>query len=236
MNKVIFILSAILLLVQGCAIGPQFHVNVDSISAPEATSKTKYVLLPGVKGVEVTDLQYREYSGYVERALNSIGYTQAPNFSEANIAIFLGYGIGEPQTQQYSYSLPTWGKTGVSSANTYGTATTYGNTTSVNATTIYTPSYGIIGSTIHIGSRTIYLCYMWLDAIDLDEYRETEKEVQLWKTTVTSTGSSSDLRQVFPILVAASKPYISSNTGKKIQVVISENDKQIIEVKGLSQK
>ena len=52
---------------------------------------------------------------------------------------------------------------------------------------------------------------MILDAIDLNEYRETEKEVQLWKTTVTSTGTSGDLRQVFPILVAASQEHIHNN-------------------------
>ena len=75
---------------------------------------------------------------------------------------------------------------------------------------------------------------MWLDAVDLDEYRETEKEIQLWKTTVTSSGSSGDLRQVFPILVAAAKPHIGSNTGKKVKVILSEGDKRVTEIKGLN--
>ena len=77
---------------------------------------------------------------------------------------------------------------------------------------------------------------MWLDAVDLDEYRKAEKEVQLWKTTVTSNGSSGDLRQVFPILVAASKPYIGSNTGKKLKVMLSEGDKRVTEIKGFTQE
>ena len=229
------LIVAMLALLQACAVGPQFHVNVDSISAPEAASKTKYVLLPGVKDVEVGDLQYREYAAYVERALTSKGYTKTSSFAEADIAIFLGYGIGEPETRQFTYSLPTYGQTGVSSANTYGTVNTYGDTATYSGTTTYTPTYGVTGSTTHTRTKTTFFRYMWLDAVDLDEYRKTEKEIQLWKTTVTSTGSSGDLRQVFPILVAASKPHIGSNTRKKVKVILSEDDKRVTEIKGLAQ-
>jgi hypothetical protein len=232
MKKIWIAMTFIFILVQGCAVGPQFRVNVDSISAPEAISKIKYILLPGVKDVGVSDLQYREYAAYVERALASQGYMKAPNFGEADIAIFLGYGIGDPETQQFSYSLPTWGKTGTSSSSTYGTVNTYGNTSTYSGTTTYTPTYGITGSTTHTGTRATYFRYMWLDAVDLEEYRKSKKEVQLWKTTVTSTGSSGDLRQVFPILVAASKSHIGRNTGKQIKIILSETDKRVIEIKG----
>ncbi|AEG13144.1 hypothetical protein Sbal183_0372 [Shewanella baltica OS183] len=229
------LMIATLALLQACAMGPQFYVNIDSISAPEAVSKTKYILLPGVKDVEEGDLQYREYATYVDRALALKGYTKATSFSGADIAIFLGYGVGDPITSQFTYSLPTFGQTGVSSANTYGTVNRYGNTATYSGTTTYTPTYGVTGSTTHTGTQTTYFRYMWLDAVNLDEYRKTEKEIQLWKTTVSSTGSSGDLRQVFPILVAASKPHIGGNTGKEVEVVLSEDDKRVTEIKGLSQ-
>jgi len=235
MKKYLIAIS-IALLLQGCAIGPRYHVNVDSISTPEASSKNRYVLFPGVKGVEAGNLQYREYASYVERALSSLGYIKADSIAEADVAIFLGYGIGDPETHQFAYSLPTYGRTGVSSSNTYGTVNAYGNTATYSGTTTYTPTYGFTGSATHIGSRTTYFRYMFLDAVDLDKYRKTEKAVQLWKTTVTSTGSSGDLRQVFPILVAASKPYIGSNTGKKVKVILTESDKRVTEVKGLIKK
>jgi hypothetical protein len=74
-----------------------------------------------------------------------------------------------------------------------------------------------------------------MDAVDLDEYRQTEIEVQLWKTTVTSTGSSGDLRRVFPILVAASQQYIGKNTGQKVEVDLYESDESVIEIKGISE-
>lgn len=225
----------ILIVLQGCATSPKFRVNIDSISAPESSLKTSYVLLPGVKGIEMSDLQYREYASYVDRALISEGYTKASSFKEADIAIFLGYGIGDPETQQFTYSLPTFGQTGVSSANTFGTLNTLGSDTTYSGTTTYTPTYGVTGSKTFTGSRTTYFRYMSLDAVDLDEYRKTEKQIQLWKTTVTSTGSSGDLRKVFPILVAASKPYIGNNTEKKIEVVLTESDDRVVEIKGLNQ-
>ena len=224
-------LLAVMFLV-GCASAPKFHVSVDSISAPNASTKTSYVLLPGVKDVNEGDLQYQEYASYVERALSSKGYLKAASFQEADIAIFLAYGIGDPETHQYTYSLPTYGQTGVASSNTYGTVNSYGNTATYSGTTTYTPTYGVTGSTTHSGAYTTYFRYMFLDAVDLDEYRKTKKEKQIWKTTVTSSGSSGDLRRVFPILVAASKPHIGSNTGKKVSVILKEADKRVAEVIG----
>ena len=75
---------------------------------------------------------------------------------------------------------------------------------------------------------------MLLDAYDLDIYRKEKKLKEVWRTTVTSSGSSGDLRRVFPILVAASKPYIGSNTENKIKVVLYENDSEVLAIKGVS--
>lgn len=234
-----------MLVLSGCANmrPPTFHINVDSISS--AKENKIYVLLPSNKNVKVDDLQFKEYAKYVNRALQRKGFSPAKNFQKANVAIFLGYGIGEPKEHQFTYSLPTWGKTGISSSTTYGTSNTYGNlntygnygtysgNTNSSSTTIYTPTYGITGSTRHSGSYTTYFRFMFLDAVDLEEFKKSKKTVQLWKTTVTSSGSSSDLRRVFPILVAASKNYIATNTGKKVQVNLLEDDAQVLAIKGI---
>jgi len=58
----------------------------------------------------------------------------------------------------------------------------------------------------------------------------------VWRTVVTSRGTSNDLREVFPVLVAASQPYISTNTGKQVKVILNENDRAVIEIKGLKKK
>lgn len=233
--KIRFLLVIIAVtLLTGCAtIHQQYNVNVDSINAPQTEFKTKYLLLSGIKDVREDDLQFREYAGYVDRALAMIGYTKAMSFDEAEIAVYLSYGIGDPESHTYSYSVPTWGQTGVSSSTTYGTANVYGNTASYSGTTTYTPQYGVTGSRTHVGTIITYFRYMILNAIDLEKYRETEEKQQLWKTTVTSTGASGDLRRVFPILVAAAKEYFGTNTEEKVRILLYENDERVIEIKGL---
>ena len=221
-------------LMAGCAtMQPQFSVRVDSIAGATA-DKNSYILLPGNKDTKVEDLQFKEYAAYVNRALIKQGFVPAESFEKANVAIFLVYGIGDPQERQYSYSLPTWGQTGVSSSHTTGTISSYGGYGSYSGTTTYTPTYGVTGSTTHIGSHTTYFRFMVLDAVDLDEYKKSKKEVQLWKTTVASAGSSGDLRQVFPILVAASQQYVGKNTGQKVEVDLYEEDERVIQIKGVT--
>ncbi|HOG18467.1 MAG TPA: hypothetical protein PLB96_14090 [Syntrophales bacterium] len=125
MRKIILV--SVLAVLVGCALGPMYRVKIDSISGLSTATKKTYILLPGVKDVEPNDLQFKEYSSYVERALSSAGYVRAENPQNANIAVFLSYGIGDPKDHQYSYSLPVWGQTGVASSTTYGTISSYGS-------------------------------------------------------------------------------------------------------------
>jgi hypothetical protein len=223
------------LLMCGCAtLGQQpFSISVDSLASPEASTKKTYLLIPGNDGVTWDDLQFKEYAVYLMRILDAQGYILAKSNEEANLVIILSYGIGDPQIQQYSYSLPTWGKTGVSSANTYGTASTYGNTTTLNATTTYTPTYGVTGYNTYSGTTTTFFRYAFITGYDYEKFKETNKQVKLWQTTITSTGASGDLRQVFPVLLGASVPYLATNTGKKVEVSLQENEKVVKAVKGL---
>jgi len=229
---IIFLLFGALIL-SGCATmqPPACYVNVDSIG--NAKDNKIYILLPSNKDTKADDLQFKEYASYVNHVLQTKGFIPAKTFQKADVAIFLGYGIGDPEEHQYTYSLPSWGKTGVSSSYTTGTVSSYGSYGTYSGTTTYMPTYGVTGSTTHSGSYTTYFRFMLLDAVDLNEYRKSKREVQLWKTIVTSLGSSCDLRRVFPILVAASKDYIATNTGKKINVKLQEDDAQVMAIKGI---
>lgn len=233
-NFIPFLITLFLFL--GCATGPMFYVNIDSISTPNANTKKKYILLPGLKDVKPTDLQFKEFARYVEKALASKGYIKVDNFNDAEIAIFLSYGIGDPKEHVFTYFLPVWGQTGVLSSTTFGTLNIYGNHATYSGTTYYTPTYGITGYIPYTGSYTTYFRFLILDAIDLDEYKYSKKILQIWRTVVTSRGRCSDLRRVFPVLVAASKPYIGTNTGKQINVTLKENDKAVVEIKSLKRK
>ena len=234
------IISVFILLFSGCAMKPKYFVNVDSIG--DIHHKTKYVLMSGFKNISITNLEFQEYSKYIDKALQNKGFVKT-DFKNADVAIFLRYGISKPQKHIQSYSIPVYGQTGVSSATTYGTSNTHGtlNTygknryysgnTYSNSTTYYTPTYGIKGYQSGVSKYITYIRYYELNAIDLEYYK---KQRELWKTTVTSTGSSGDLRRVFPILVAASEKYIGSNTGKQVKVQLYEDDTKVLELKGIN--
>lgn len=226
-------ITLVLLLLVGCT-GPMYHVRVDSIQGDIQSTGKKYIILSGKKGVNVDDLQFQEFTQYIKKALSQQGFNEAQAFNIADIAIFMNYGIGEPQASSYSFSLPVYGQTGGGSstfnASTYGSggySRTSGN--------IYTaPTYGVVGSQSFSGTRYSYFRYLVLDCVDLNEYRKTNKIISSWKTTVTSSGSSGDLREVFPVLVGASMPYIGTNTGKQVKVQLYENSNEVQFIKGLS--
>ncbi len=249
MRPTLIVTFILLIFSGGCPIGGQiYRIDVDSISALGVASKTRYVLSPKMKDVEEDDLQYQEYALYIERALASRGYTKTENPAYADIAIFLGYGISEPETHQETTSSPVYGQTGVSEKKTTGNIGSYGSickttntllcqdTTTYSDTTTYTPSYGVIGSETKTHTYTNYSKYMSLYALDLNEYRRTKKEKEIWEMTVTSTDSSDDLRRIFPVLVAAATPHIATSTGKKVSIFLNENDKKVMEIKGIQTK
>ena len=129
----------------GCSTVPRVQVNIDSIKAQDSPRTARYVLFPGNDEIAHDELQYQEYASYVERALEWNGFRKAKNFEDADTAIFLIYGMGDPETSQRTYSLPIIGQVGVDSSTTYGTLNTYGNSATYSGTTTYTPRYGVTG-------------------------------------------------------------------------------------------
>jgi hypothetical protein len=101
-----------------------------------------------------------------------------------------------------------------------------------SGTTTYTPTYGITGSTTHIGTHTVFTRFLFLDAYDIATYAKEQKMSQVWKTNVVSTGSSDDLRLVVPYMVAAMKPYLGTNTGRRIEVVVPGDDPSVQLLRG----
>jgi Domain of unknown function (DUF4136) len=217
------LIPALILLMAGCASVEKYRVNVDSMQAPGTDDKKHFILFPGSKDTSSNDPQFREYAGYINRALISRGFVPAESVEQADLAIFVVYGIRDPQQHPYTYSVPVMGYVD-DSFMTSGTRN--------RRTTIYPPTYGITGYTSEVGTYTTYLRFLVLDAIDLSEYKKSEKKIQLWKTTVTSRGSSDDLRRVFPIMVSASKPHIATNSGQPINIEIDEDDPSVLEITG----
>ncbi len=232
--QTVMILIGVMIMVSCAAMQPiRFVSGVDGLAQSDALAKKRYIIIPGIKYVEPSDLQFLEYASYVERILSEKGFINASQFADADIAVFLSYGIGNPQEHQYSYTLPVWGQTGVSSSTTHGTLSTYGGRGIYSGTTTYTPTYGVKGYTSHVGSYKSYTRFLFMDAYDVESFKRDQKMKQVWKISVISNGYNDDLRQVFPYMAVAMKPHIGTNTGRKIVVEIPANDPQVAVLRGL---
>lgn len=55
-------------------------------------------------------------------------------------------------------------------------------------------------------------------------YLQQKTPVQLWKVSVQSRGQSNDLRLIFPYMVTAMQPYLGTNTGHMLTVIVDETN------------
>jgi hypothetical protein len=230
------VVLAITWLLVGCASSQKFNVEVSGLARSTPSANQRVLIVPGNAGVNAGvnagDLQFVEFCGYLERALGSRGFQIVGSADEAQIGLVATYGISDPQIRQYTYVVPTWGQTGIASSQTTGTLKTFGNVGAFAATTTYVPQYGITGYQNQVGTYTTYFRYLLIVAYDLDAFRATGQQSQVWSTEVTSTGSSNDLRRVFPILAAAARPFLATNTGHKQWYVVREDDRAVRFIKG----
>ncbi|MCH8960359.1 MAG: hypothetical protein IH820_03330 [Bacteroidetes bacterium] len=126
-------------------------------------------MYPGVEEVNAADLEYRELSRYIRKALVSNGLIEANDPESAELAIFVNYGIGEPKTTYYSYSMPVLGTTGGRIVHDFSGP--------------FKPStpgrLAVVGSRNVTGSRTTYYRYLILEAFDAQRLREGGEAVQI---------------------------------------------------------
>jgi hypothetical protein len=224
------------LMLAGCVGGPSpFTVSVNGFAAPDSATKRTFVILPEMQGVKATDLEFEEYARVASAVLAQSGYVQVPSGTDPQLIIFLTYSIGEPKEHNYTYSLPQFGQTGVASSQTYGTVrATSPNTASYTATTYNTPTYGITGYATGSGSYSTFTRVVSLEAFDLAVYMQTKELKQVWKTKIASTGSSGDLRAVYPFMLTAAAPYIGKNTGSMVTCEIKADDPKALSLRASS--
>jgi hypothetical protein len=199
-----------------------FTVAVNSLGVG---SPTTFDIAPLNKGVSAKDLQFLEYSRYLQRALESKGYRKTDLKDRPEILILLGYSISDGETRTSSVDVPQWGQTGTMNLGTTGTISTIGNTSFLNAQTTSIPTYGVTGSRTVTSQYTTFTRKVQISAMALEDVRE------VWQTTIASIGSSGDLRRVFPVLIAAGKDYLGSPTSRAKTIRIAEESPQVMSIR-----
>jgi hypothetical protein len=197
----------LLVAVHGSA-GTKYFVKIDSICDPDKISAGAYVVYPATEDVHPEDLQFREFTKYIHRALRAKGFAPVEGAAKPEIVVFLSYGIEGPRDT--IRSVPIVGKV----------PTTQGQK----------PQWGVVGSAAK--SEPQFDRWIILEAIDAKPLLQTGTVVQVWRTTVTSSGRSSDLRAVFPIMIAAAKPFIATNTEKQVLRKLGEKSPEVAAIRG----
>ena len=204
-----FIFCVLPILLSGCA--GLVKSNVTSFHEIEGdVTGAKYAFVP-LEGQE-NNLEYRTYCNLVEKEIKNHGAIKT-SLDDADYLVTFSYGIDDGSEQVVS--TPIFGQTGVSSSHTTGSATAYGNTAYGSATTTYTPSYGVVGTST--SSRTVYTRILRLNvypkaAVSQGNY------TPIYESEVKSKGRSGQLSGVMPSLIYALFKEFPGESGKSRKV------------------
>lgn len=162
---------------------------------PEHPSHLKYSFF-ALKDQE-NNLEYLTYQKLIRSEFKAHRFIES-DIEYADVIVLFGYAI-DNGTQELS-SIPIIGQTGVSSSTTHGTITSYGNDGYYSGTTIYRPTYGVVGT--QTTSRTKYGRDFMLKIIDKEAAAKNNLKI-LYEGRVKSSGSSSQLSLVVPAMIKA---------------------------------
>lgn len=203
-----------------CATPTSYSVKVNSIAQANTYLDKYNICYLDVRGSQIDkhSLLHKEYQSYIELVLKDNGIRVVESNKKANCVINIDYGISDPKETSYIDSVPIYGQTGYSSSNTYGNVNSYG---SYNATTTYSPAYGVTGYRPVSRNMVTYTRHLSLDA------RKKDGKEQLWMVNALSSGSSGDLREVFPYLVAGIEQRVKLSTTQYEEFSFFEDDPKV---------
>ena len=196
--------------------GQQVRVSVSALAAPDAHSQTRFLVMPGNPGTPVSDLQFQEYATEVGRALVARGFEQAKSIEDVTLVVMMSWSISEPRTKIISGTTSGFERVGTDKDPDTGLEHT--RTKFVTRPTQDTQIYF---------TRSIDL-----KAFDQPAFKQTNAPKELWEITLRSDGSQSDLRTVFPVIVAAAQPYLGESTKQAIDAFVAADDVKVKYIRG----
>lgn len=169
------------------------ETQVDAYSSIPADLEPKTVYVAPYAGMNGNSLEWQTNAQILANVLNEKGFTVVGRQRDARLTAYFGFGIDRGERVQTAYSVPQWGVTGYSGANTYGTL--YGNTYS--ATTTLNPTYGVTGYSTGTSTSIVYTRSVSIDMFD-NKNRE-----QVFQAKAISRGSCNSLAPVAPYIITS---------------------------------
>ena len=217
---------ALALLISVCLTGAcarKVKVEINSLAEHEETRQAGYLagrrclVLPAKPDVSPDDLQFREFSAQVSTSLALKDCAPAQGLEDADLAVFLHYGVGDPIiVEQHGYVIyRPWGRWGRGIADYIPVTTTYvfhACGLSLEARLVEKATAPPAGTKKRGASS----------GPAAEEGAKPGRQV--WKVDATHIGRQSDLRALFPWLLAAAKEYYGVDSGQNILVKVGVED------------
>jgi hypothetical protein len=216
----------------GCA--SQLTIQVSAIADTEVKpATTRYVLLNGNAEGQENDLFFREFSAYFIPILTKKGYQQVASREKADIEIFFRYGVSDGRAGIHTFTHPLYETFGGNTITFTETKTDSSGTTTTTQGTVHVPlQTQYVGTAVESSSYVEYTCSAALEAYKIGNGdTKGEQPAVLWKTLMSSTSETNDLRSVIPIMAAAAEPYLAGNSGAAKSVRMKLDDPRILQIK-----
>lgn len=198
-----------------------YQVTVSAFKG-SAIAKPVYYIDSSVAGIERKSLEFIEVKKYVEHLITPEKGRVTENASEANVILFVNFGVGDKRVDLLSYSTPVYHSVfRPGSTSTTNVQNQYGrNIGAVQTTTpprVSSEYAGEVSGQIQIESFRKHLI---LEAVEASAFNRTGERNYFWKIITESVGPTADFRAILPVLTFASSGYIFKNTGKAVQTKI----------------
>lgn len=200
----------------------RFEMKIDAFNGDFPISR-RAIVLPFVKGMNRSDLEFKLPKQLTEAMLKTKGYQVTDDASKADVGVFVYFKISDPKTVSETVSIPIYDYVSPPTQQaTETTQTLYNNTgqslgtiesrtTPVNSFSV--PQRVYRGSESRTYHTTTYLRRLELEAIDMKLLTKKRETKQFWKIAVNSEGSSEDIRRALPPMAYAARYYIERDSG-----------------------
>jgi hypothetical protein len=200
----------------GCFLAACIIAQVDGYAGPAVDPHLVYQVAPGSKE-QMGDLQWQEFNGELRNALIVSGFNVPPTIqTEPEVMVLLTYLV-EPRNRSVTQVLG-------GSRGTTTIAPTYAGAPQLGYTATTEGASAPVAVTQQV---TTYFRAIDVTAYDYKVFKATKQLQQVWKVTVTSEGTSGDMRSVLPVLLAEGRPYFGKSTGRKIDVKMSPESREV---------
>jgi hypothetical protein len=185
-----------------------------------------------------TPADLERYYEQIERGLSDTELQRVPldRIADADMAIIVYYAVSDPGLVGYSSKVPMF-QTSQAPGSEEGTRQGGSNRGSGQnpsgspGVVDPSPSQELIGTQSYTFVRTNYWRDFSLQAIKFDwdgtDNATIQKTGSLWSVSVSTVGSSPNLDEVLPVMIAAAKPFIGTDSEEVIIEKMNGIDRRI---------